>query len=605
MPRTILDHIVLNENAYFYKKENVAIFISGAHIYNIFTAASKDKKGGNYLLNIRKEARTVGGQGIEFSICVFKLETLPSFIDVDISSKWHEQKLAYLLIVDFKDYVFITRKNISGIDKLLYNGLIPIDYSILNTLFVDSDTYFEKFSLNNTSVAQDSIRGKTIEAIDLKKSFSPYGAGKYVLSSVRVNNNEEKTSIAFNTSRITKFGEKKYLDALFIWARDVIEKIRNHVHANSFLDVFATPIEYEAHRDTLVPISFLFNLRKFHEDVESGRLLNCELRLSNVSIRQIPFQRILVSLQSVFDVETIVNGTDTTCKLRSSFADDIELALNKKSITIQSGKASKLILIFDNGKETSITHYFNYYNDFVINFEDLSLVYTNRKLFKDGKLINNVDSFIEAFNGKTELNTVTSEKGNFTNASAAFSVNSIFNFVESSVTHDADFSFLDDLGNEWADFIKIRANTLTFIHAKFGDSQFSASSFHDIVGQALKNIGSMTPSNEQLDSKAFLWANTFNIYGINTAISRLRNGANLVDGISAYKKLLLNPNLKREILIVVNFISKEQLLARLNLLKVGIPFTEKNQVIQILWLLSSLINSCQENGIGVHIICKP
>jgi hypothetical protein len=108
--------------------------------------------------------------------------------------------------------------------------------------------------------------------------------------------------------------------------------------------------------------------------------------------------------------------------LRSSFADDIELALNKKSITIQSGKASKLILIFDNGKETSITHYFNYYNDFVINFEDLSLVYTNRKLFKDGKLINNVDSFIEAFNGKTELNTVTSEKGNFTNASAAFLV---------------------------------------------------------------------------------------------------------------------------------------------------------------------------------------
>jgi hypothetical protein len=604
MPHPILDHIILNENAYFYKKEDAINFFSVAHIDRIFVAASEGKKG-SYLLNMRKQARTVGGQGIQFSICVFKLEMLPSFIDKEISANWREQKLAYLLIVDFKDYVFITRKNISGINKLLYDGLTLIDYSILNTLFVDSDTYFEKFSLNNTSVAQDSIRGKTIEAIDLKKSFSPYGAGKYVLSSVRVNNDEEKTSIAFNTSRITQFGEKKYLDALFIWAHEVIEKIRNHVHGNSFLDVFATPIEYETHRDTLVPISFLFNLRKFHEDVESGRLLSCELRLSDVSIRQISLQRILTALQSVFDVETAVSGTDTSYKLKSSIADDIELSLNKKSITIHSDKASKLILTFENGKETPVTGYFNYYNDFIINFEDLSLVYTNRKLFKDSKLINYIDSFIEAFNGKAELNTITSEKGNFTNASTTFTANSIFNFVESRVTHDADFSFLDDLGNEWADFIKIRANTLTFIHAKFGDSQFSASSFHDVVGQALKNIGNMTPSNEQLDAKAVQWANTFNINKSNTAITRLRSGVNLVGGITAYKKLLLNPNLKREIVLVVNFISRGQLRDRLNKLKAGTPFAEKNQVIQILWLLSSLINSCQENGIGVHIICKP
>ena len=604
MPHPILDHIILNENAYFYKKENADNFFSTAHINEIFVAASEDKKG-NYLLNMRKQARTVSGQNIQFSICVFKLETLPSFVDEEISPNWREQKLAYLLIVDFKDYVFISRKNISGIDKLLYGGLTIIDYTILNTLFVDGDTYFEKFALNNTSVAQDSIRGKTIEAIDLKKSFSPYGAGKYVLSSVRVNNDDEKTSIAFNTSRITKFGEKKYLDALFIWAHGVIEKIRNHIQANSFLDVFATPIEYEVHRVALVPISFLFNLRKFHEDVESGRLLNCELRLSDDSIRQVPFQKILSALQSVFDVEAVVNGADTTYKLKTSLADDIELSLNKKSITIHSEKASKLVLTFDNGNETSLTGYFNYYNDFIINFEDLSLVYTNRKLFKDSKLISYIDSFIDAFNGRTELNAVTSEKGTFTNASTAFTANSIFNFVESRVIHDADFAFLDDLGNEWADFIKLKASTLTFIHAKFGDSQFSASSFHDVVGQALKNIGNMTPSNEQLDTKAAHWTGTFNIAGTNTAIERLRVGANVATSIVAYKRVLLNPNLKREIVLAINFISRAQLRDRLNKLRAGTPFAEKNQVIQILWLLSSLINSCQESGIGVHIICKP
>jgi hypothetical protein len=604
MPHPILDHITLNENAYFYKKEDSGSFFTATHINQIFVAASEDKLG-NYLLKIRKKTEIVGADIIEFSICVFKLESLPSFIDEEITPRWKEQKLAYLLIVDFKDYVFISRKNISGIDKLLYDGLILIDYTILNTLFVDSNTFFEKFSLNNTSVSQDSIRGKTIEAIDLKKSFSPYGAGKYVLGSVRLKNAEEKTSITFNTSRITKFGEKKYLNELFVWSLAVIEKIRHHVQANSFLDVFATPIEYEAHKDSLIPISFLFNLRKFHDDVESGRLLNCELRLSDVSIRQIPLSKILSALQSVFNVESITVGADTNYKLESSLADDIEISLNKKSITIHSDKASKLILTFDNGKETSLTGYFNYYNDFIINFEDLSLVYTNRKLFKDSKLISYIDSFIDAFNGRTELNSVTSEKGTFSNASTSFTANSIFNFTESRILHDADYSFLDDLGNEWADFIKLKGNTLSFIHAKCGDSQFSASSFHDVVGQALKNIGNMTPSNEQLDLKAVRWAENFNIAGFNTAITRMRSGDTIPNATDTYKKLLLNPNLKREIVLAINFISRTQLRDRLHRLRAGTPFAEKNQVIQILWLLSSLINSCQENGIGVHIICKP
>lgn len=235
----------------------------------------------------------------------------------------------------------------------------------------------------------------------------------------------------------------------------------------------------------------------------------------------------------------------------------------------------------------------------------MSLVYTNRKLFKDSKLISYIDSFIDAFNGRTELNTATSEKGTFSNASTAFTANSIFNFTENRILYDADYSFLDDLGNEWADFIKVKGNTLSFIHVKHGDSQFSASSFHDVVGQALKNIGNMTPSNEQLDLKAVRWAGNFNIDGFNTAITRMRSGDTIANATDTYKKLLLNPNLKREIVLVVNFISRNQLRDRLHRLRAGTPFAEKNQVIQILWLLSSLINSCQENGIGVHIICKP
>jgi hypothetical protein len=311
------------------------------------------------------------------------------------------------------------------------------------------------------------------------------------------------------------------------------------------------------------------------------------------------------SLQKVFDVKKNGSEPNFIYKIITKLSKDIELTLNKKSITINSKKGSKLFLNLENGSTLSLINYFNSYNDFIINFEDLSLVYSNRKLFKDSKLISYIDNFINVFNGKIELKSVTSEKGRFTDNSTSFNVNSIFGFVENKITYDSNFCFLDDLGNEWADFIKINSKSLTFIHAKFDKSQFSASSFHEVVGQALKNIGNMTPTNEQLEIKADHWINTFNIHGEKTKITRLRNGSTLEDGIKAYKKLLLSPNLMREIIIVVNFISISQLRNRLNLLKKGEQFKEKNQVIQILWLLSSLINSCQENGIRVNIICKP
>jgi hypothetical protein len=57
--------------------------------------------------------------------------------------------------------------------------------------------------------------------------------------------------------------------------------------------------------------------------------------------------------------------------------------------------------------------------------------------------------------------------------------------------------------------------------------------------------------------------------------------------------------------LVVNFISRSQLKDRLEKLRDGEAFAERKQVIQILWIISSLINSCVENGIGIHIYCKP
>lgn len=599
-----IDHIILNENAYFFKKET-GYFLSNIHIREIFRKASEERTG-NYLLNLINVIRFKNRRKLQYSICIFKFKKQPSFIDEPIPG-WDEQKLAYLLIIDFKDYVLISKKNISGVDELLYQDLNSIDYTTLSTLFLNDDTSFERFSLNNTSVSSDSLRGKIVEAYDLKKSFPTFGAGRYVLNSLRINNRNEKTSIVFNTSRIIKFGEKKNINNLIDWSWKIIEKLRSHVPINTFLSVFAEPIDYEAYRDTVRPISVLFNTIRLHEEIENNTIISCELKLEDGRTKSIAFKRLLGYFQNVFSIEEDNSNGVTVFKIESHLVNDVEVSLNKKSITFTSKKLSKIVLNFENGNEQNLIAYFNINNDFVINFENLSYVYTNRKLFKDSKLIGNIDNFIDIFKGSQALRYVSSEKGDFSAASTTFTDSSVFSFVEENLINTADYAFFDDRGDEWADYIKLKNNTISFIHVKYSNSQLSATSFHEIVGQALKNIGNFNPSIDRLEgTKQTQWnRNYITDSGIETSITRLRKGDSVANGIANYKRILLNPNIEKEVVLAINFISRANLKAKMEQLKAGDSFRERKQVIQILWLISSLISSCVENGIGIHIYCKP
>lgn len=57
--------------------------------------------------------------------------------------------------------------------------------------------------------------------------------------------------------------------------------------------------------------------------------------------------------------------------------------------------------------------------------------------------------------------------------------------------------------------------------------------------------------------------------------------------------------------LVINFISRSELQENLNKLKSGITFGQKNETIQILWFISSLVSSCKEVNVDPYICCKP
>lgn len=596
-----IENILINENAYFYENSD-DVQISNNKITEIFRTVSSVKTG-NYLLNSIR-LRLNQNEDIYYSICVFKYTTKPTFIEEELTN-WEEEKIAYLLIVEIEDYIVISKKNISKLQDFL-KQFKPLDYSVLSTLFVTDDTSFEKFSLKNLNVSDKAVREKTIEAIDLKENFSALGASNYLLNSLRLKNNDEKTSLMLNSSRINKFGKKNSIENFCFWSKNLVHQIKSHINISTFLSIFAEPQDYETLKDGLVPISILFNFSNIYTDFEQGLINRVIVRYTfedgEIHDKEINLIDFLSKFERLCKVDTVA-GVNS---IKNTTSTDLEIKLNDKSITIRSQKLKNVKLIQDNGNEISITDYINGKNSFIINFDNINLAYSNRKLFKDSRLIGSIPNFLKIFKPHNDLNNITSEKGAFLTTSTSFENNSLFGFVENNFQNDFDYFICDDLSKEWADHIGISENKISFFHSKHKISNASASAFQDIVGQAQKNLGNLTPQDFQLESKRNIWNSTYNSSdGINTLIVRSRKGQNSNQIIDQFKETIKNPYLRKEVILIIDFISKANLETYLDDLINGVYFAERNETIQILWFISSLISSCQELNTEVTIYCKP
>lgn len=597
----LIENIALKENAQFYLKDTSGYY-SYNHIKNIFNEAASERSG-QYMLNVQKYSFD-GEDDLEFSLCVFKIIQSPSFI-IDPVHGWVEHKIGYLLLLDVEDYVVVFKKNVTS-SELLLEKLKEVDYKILGTIFFDDNTVVEKISMNNTSVLTDAMARKVYEANNLQNSMSTYGLGKYMANSLRVNNSSEKTSVTFNTSRISNYGDKQGIYYLASWAKGVVDKIRNFIERDTFIDIFAEPIDYETVYKTLIPISILISASKLLDDYESGAISGLSYTKDGHTT-SISANRVSKAINKVFSIRTDNTDPDNLrFAIDPGSSDEAQVILNRKSITLRSDLASRITIEFSNNTTSTLTKYLNSNNDYIINFENLELVYYQRKLFKDRGILNAVQDFLDVFIPKAELAATDSEKGEFDNDATEFTEGSIFNYIDRFIVPDCQYAFLDDLGDEWADFITITGNKLTFIHAKHKNAIMSATAFQDVVAQAMKNIGNFKPAKERVSiTKKAIFNTPYRIDNATTQINKLRRGDNLDNGIAAYTKLLSDPNFKREVILVVNFISKSDLTECLVKLEDGEAFGERNQVIQLLWLISGLVNCCMENGISIYIHCKP
>lgn len=589
------DKLEINENAYFFKKRSNKK-IPNRKIAETFKAVSVGKLNG-FLLKKENEQIIIEGKKIHYSICIFKTKRKPTFITHFIE-KWIEVRLSYLLIIEIGNYIVISKKNISKLNDFL-KLVEPIDYKILSSLFINSKTAFESLSLQNTNISESVLRSKNVSSIDLQDSLSTLGASSYIIQNLRLNDDKERVTLSLNTSRINKMGLKKGLKSLFSWCIDLCNKIENHTPTDSFLSVFATPVDFKKESKNLKPIAILLDINHLLNCINVG-IIDRIYFYHNEMERDLNINTFATSFATLKQVEFDI--TKDIYVIQNETANDLKIKINTNSITLKSDKLKKIKLEYNDGTVKALLDYLNERNDFILNFEDIQMIYSKRKLFKDHKLIDNIPHFIKIFETHEELNITTSEKGYPKPDSESFDDDCVFGVVENKYLDKFKFFICDDMGNEWADHIGVTNDLIALYHSKSKDTLFSASAFHDVIGQAQKNYGILTPNDAQFSKKKETWAKYFKS---NTKIAMLRKGNSVNEAIDMWKDNINSPNFKRQVNIVVDFISKSGLQKKLAKLKANENFKEKNQVIQILWFLSSLINASQELGIETKVICKP
>ncbi|MEJ9194158.1 hypothetical protein P4G81_30965, partial [Bacillus cereus] len=169
----MLEDLILTENAYYYRKLKN---ISKTKIESIFKEVSRKKEGNYVLKNVKK---SMNSRPLTYSICIFKYKEKPSFINNDLL---HETKFAYLLIVEYSNYVVINKKGISGLEKLLKDYIESLEYTAISKTFLSDRTNFEKMSLHNMDISDNVVRRKSMEAINLKESISVFGVSQYIVN---------------------------------------------------------------------------------------------------------------------------------------------------------------------------------------------------------------------------------------------------------------------------------------------------------------------------------------------------------------------------------------------------------------------------------------
>lgn len=598
----LLDNVEITSNAVFYKLNKP---LSDYIINKMFTHIVKNKEGIRVTCkdSIRNNTRE---SNVYISFLIFYMERNPPFIK-NLNLK--ERKYSYLLLMEVNGTLVVSSLNTPGVYKYLNKHIDEFGFEVIANTFSDLNPSYEKVRSQSTSILGDNIRKKVLEGVSLEKRIDGYNS---IPLSVSLKTKDARNSITMSTSRISTNNGRGSIREFIDWAKSIIIGI-NSVNKDNFINTFATPVKLdEIKKKKLKPMGILLNLYTLEEKLFENEHDNYKICKKGIdgNLIEIP-KKTIKEFFELFN-EPLLIGTLKNKRYEIKMQIyNVYLKITNKSFLLYNKEFSNIYLC-NNNLTTSqkLSTIINKEQNFTIIFNNSSYIYTNRELFLNKDIFNNIESIYSIIETYDELKDCKAEKSvnKFKETDTEFAQNTLFGIVEKNIWKNKGHLICDDLGDEWADHIAIY-NTkekgeipyINFYISKHGESTTGASKFHDVIGQAHKNLGNINFKKEEILNKIRLWKSSNYSY---TNISKLRSSNGAWDKIESDSIAVLeNPLTLRNIYLVVSFLS-------LSKLKADIKAFNKNEkgyehIPQLIWFISTFIGQCKEHNVKPRIICKP
>ncbi|MRV74062.1 hypothetical protein GJ700_20340 [Duganella sp. FT92W] len=514
----------------------------------------------------------------------------------------HERVLAYVLLIESEGYAAMQLRHLGTTDiEPLFNSYALVPYAQITSVLTNGANILKIVS-KIINPAQSGLTGRAYEGNSLQNEMPQFGSGKTIPRSLKANDNGAMISVTASASRITTYGQAVNIDQVGKWfyqIRTLLEQNRR----STFLSRFAEPVDFATAIPNLAPSLVVFDaLGLQHKIAQEGLVWRRKFRKQGERKLTRP-----VATSQMADYIVAQLSRNAIIKKNEFSFGKIDIGSSKIKVDLS---AFRNFTLFDGKKDLALSTFVNSRELFSIYFDSPDHVYMSGAIYRDSGIVGEAQSVIAAIEGVDALARADREKIDLSRDVPhpdkinldRFPDTSVFAIAEEAYQH-ALFIFCDDLGDEWADHIAVDSDnkTLSFIHSKHGELTTGASSLHEVVGQALKNMGNLLCLPSAMGRKIARYNRTYHGTQI-PLVRRAPAGATAVQIEESVVQILSDNLLRREAVLCCSFLSAGEVIAQLTKLKDGQKV--RPHIRQLLWLLSYFVAACKELSVVPRILCR-
>lgn len=511
-----------------------------------------------------------------------------------LAERFKETRYAFLLVLELDGFVGVLGSNVGDVAEFLSDG--RVSYQKLLALHSGADTEIESLSTRSLRAASVGVMRSTQSGRHLEKALSRVGANQAAPFQVSLRQADQAWRISPGSGRIAVSGGRATIPDLCAWFATTCQDIERATEPSDFIKAFAHPIALGDLPPNVVPTALQLDSSLVDDLIE----LRATLRRNETAMTDAEIEALRQLIRKLWLIETPRSPADEEAKTWRLKVDDVEvgqLVVRSTKISLVSDHLADVQVVYEEGTTATLNHVFNNGSQPLrLTFSDPSYAYAAGQLFRDHRLLASRGALLEVLSDRLPPNA-SAEKGE---ATGRFATDSLFGFVVDHASTNDQYLVCDDMGAEWADFIGVSTaqHQITFYHCKGGRVEVGASGLHEVVSQAAKNLGYLTASAAELNTRRAKWEGRWK----ETLIPRLQRGAAVADFLAAFVKAVAAPQATRRVTLVTSSLSKAAVARAFDDIDIDSPRAE---VLHVLWLLSVFVDQCRSIGAVPEIVCRP